>query len=508
MLTARTFSSGLLTIATTLALGGCLAGPDYHPPEPPDTAGYGPCTARDPSGAAGLRTAQGGSAQQRFVPGAEVSGRWWTAFGSPALDELVEEALAHNPTLDVAQATLAAANEEVLAQAGTLLPSVTAHGLASQQRAPNGGLQSPLVNQQQYTYGLFTPRVSIAYAPDIFGGNRRLIEELAAVAEARRFELEAATVTIATNVVLAAIEEAALRAELDSTNKVIKAQGDVLTLYGKELALGEIPQSELMQQQAALAVSQLLVPPIEKALARQRNLLAALAGRLPSQAVEATFTLRSLRLPTRLPVSLPSQLVEQRPDVRAADALVHSAGAALGVAVANRLPQFSITSNDGASGISFARLAANGGFYSIVGAVSQPLFDAGTLYHRQRAAQDRLDAAEARHKEVVIRAFQNVADVLRALQIDAKAAAAATSAEKATQSSFELIGKERSVGAANSLQVLIAQQAYLSALITAAQTRAAQYADTVALFQALGGGWGRRDDVRPPRPGGDFLKAL
>ena len=264
----------------------------------------------------------------------------------------------------------------------------------------------------------------------------------------------------------------------------------------------------MVQQQAAVAVSQLLLPPLEKALARQRNLLAALAGRLPSEAVDATFTLSSLRLPTRLPVSLPSQLVEQRPDVRAADALVHEAGAALGVAVANRLPQFNITSNAGASGISFAKLASSGGFYSIIGTVSQPLFDAGTLYHRQRAAQDRLDAAEARHKEVVIRAFQNVADVLRALQIDGKAVAAATAAEKSTASSFDLIRKERTVGAANSLQVLIAQQAYLSALITAARNRAAQYADTAALFQALGGGWGQRDDVRPPRPGGDFLKVL
>ena len=417
-----------MALVFSLGLGGCLAGPDYHPPVPPVASGYGPGTARDPSAAAGLRTAQGGSAQQHFVAGGEVSGHWWTAFGSPALDRLVEEALARNPTLEVAQATLAAANEDVLAQAGTLLPSATLHGLASERRDPNGGLQSVLNNQQQYRYALFTPRVAISYAPDIFGSNRRLIEQLEARAEARRFELEAAYVTLATNVVLAAIEEAALRGEIAATNRVIAAQNDVLELYRKELALGAIPQSELVQQQAAVAVSQLLLPPLEKALARQRNLLAALAGRLPSEAVDATFTLSSLRLPTRLPVALPSQLVEQRPDVRAADALVHEAGAALGVAVANRLPQFNITSNDGASGISFAKLASSGGFYSIIGTVSQPLFDAGTLYHRQRAAQDRLDAAEARHKEVVIRAFQNVADVLRALQIDGKAVAAATAA--------------------------------------------------------------------------------
>lgn len=466
----RLISSGPAIVACG-SLCGCLAGPDYHPPTLPLTSGYGPQALQEPHGSTNSKTAEGGSTRQHFVLGQTVSGRWWTAFGSPVLNQLVEEALAHNPTLEVAQATLAASNEDVLAQAGTLLPSVTANLLGSQQRAPNGGLQSPLSDQQRYTYGLLTPRVSIEYAPDIFGGNRRRIEELEADASARRFELEAATLTIATNVVRAAIEEAALRAEIEATDKVIAAQQNVLTLYRKELALGELSQSEIGQQEVALAASQLLLPSLKKALLRQRNLLTALTGRLPSDALEESFTLRSLHLPTRLPVALPSQLVLQRPDIRAADDLVHAAAAAVGVAVANRLPQFTITSSDGASGISLARLAANGGFYSIAGTVAQPLFDAGTLYHRQRAAQDRLDAAEARQKELVLAAFQNVADVLQALQIDGGAVSAAAQAEQAATTNFSRINKERAVGAANALQVLLAQQAYLSALVTAAQTR-------------------------------------
>ena len=491
-----------------ILLGACAVGPNYAPPAPPDVTGYTKGSLHDPSGAAGIATAQGGGAAQRFTGGADVQGRWWAAFGSPALNRLVDEALAHNPSLDVAQATLAAAYEEAEAQKGTLLPTLTGNGLASYQRAPNGGLQSPLLDQQRYTYALYTPKASIAYTPDIFGGDRRLIESLEAQAEARRYELEVTYLTLTTNVVLAAIQEAALRAQVEATQKVVAAQTEILTLYRKEVALGQIAQSDVTQQQANLSISQLLLPPLEKQLAVQRNLLTALVGRVPSDEIAQSFTLASLRLPTKLPVSLPSDLVAQRPDVRAADALVHSAGAEVGVALANRLPRFSITSDNGGSGITFGKLAQSGSFYSIVGSASQPLFDAGTLYHKQRAAEDRLAAAEANYKLRVLTAFREVADVLRSLQIDGKAVAAASAAEKATSDSFGLIRKERTAGMANSLQVFLAQQTYLTALVSSAQTRAVQYADTAALFQVLGGGWWNRRDVASPRPGGDFFKFL
>ena len=498
----------LLVAVMLTGLAGCAAGPNYSPPDPPSTIGYTRERLRDPSGAAAVKTAQGGSPAQHFATGEDVQGRWWTAFASPALNRLVDEALENNPTLVVAQASLAAAYEEAEAQKGTLLPTLTGHGLASYQEAPNGGLQSPLSNQQRYAYALYTPRASIAYSPDIFGGDRRLIESLEAQAEAKRYELEVTYLTLTTNVVLAAIQEAALRGEIEATNKAVKAQTDILDLYQKEFALGQVAQSEVVQQRANLSVSQLLLPPLEKQLATQRNLITALSGRLPSDEVAQTFTLASLRLPTKLPVSLPSELVEQRPDIRAADALVHSAGAEVGVALANRLPRFSITSDNGGSGITFTKLAQSGGFYSIVGTVSQPLFDAGTLYHKQRAAEDRLTAAQANYKVRVLAAFREVADVLRSLQIDAKAVAAATAAEKATSDSFELTRKERTVGMSNNLQVFLSQQTYLTALVSSAQTKALQYADTAALFQVLGGGWWNRRDVFPPRPGNDFFKFL
>jgi NodT family efflux transporter outer membrane factor (OMF) lipoprotein len=482
-----------LAVGICAPLAGCMVGPDYVPPSTPPVTGYTREPLRDP----------------RFAPGADVGGRWWTAFGSKNLDALVEEALAHNPNLEAAQASLDMALENVLAQEGTLFPSVTADDKTSYQKAPGGGLQSPLQNQQRFTYALFTPRLSVAYAPDVFGGARRQVESVAARAENQRFQLEAAYLTLSTNVVAAAIQEAALREQLAATQKVIQSQEKIRDLLKQEVVLGQVADADVVQQEAAIAVTRQAIAPIERQIAIQRNLLTALVGRLPSEAVRQTFTLASLRLPRHLPVSLPSDLVEQRPDVRVADVLVHPASADVGVAVANRLPQFTISGDVGSSAITLTRLAtSSANFYSVAGTVSQPLFDAGTLYHRQRAAEDALVQAQAQYKAVVIAAFQNVADALRAISFDTKAAAAATAAEQATAKSFDLLQKERVAGAANNLQVLYSQQSYLNALVSAAQAKAAQYADTAALFQALGGGWWNRSDVKPLKPDDDFFKAL
>ena len=483
-----------------------MVGPDYAPPAALAVSGY----TREPLPDTGSTAARaGGGEAQHFVIGGDVRGDWWTAFGSKALDRLVAEALAHSPNLEAAQASLDAAHETVLAQEGTLFPSVTTDDAASYQKAPGGGLQSPLQNQRRFTYALFTPRVSVSYAPDIFGGERRQIESLEARAENERFQLEATYLTLTTNVVLAAIQEASIREQLAATNKVIDAQQKILTLLKKEVVLGQVAEADVVQQDAAIATARLALAPLQKQIALQRNLLTALAGRLPSEEVPETFTLASLRLPKRMPLSLPSSLVEQRPDVRAADALVHQASADLGVAVANRLPQFKISGDAGASAISLTRLASsNAPFYSVAGTVTQPLFDAGTLYHRQRVAEENLVQAEARYKSIVISAFQNVADALRAIQIDAQASVAANNAEQATLKSFDLLQKERVAGASNNLQVLISQQTYLTALVTAAQTKAGQYVDTTALFQALGGGWWNRSDVRGAPKDTDFFKFL
>ncbi len=490
-------------------LSACAVGPNFVPPEAPPATRYTKETLANPSAADSVRTRQGGSADQSFVSGADIPGQWWTLFHSKALNRLVEQALANNPNLEAAQAGLRIAQQNVLAQKGTLYPTLTATPQAQEAQAPGLNLQSPLNNQSQYLYSLFTPQAVVSYSPDVFGGNRRQIESLEATTENQRFQLEAAYLSLTANVVAAAIQEASLRAQIDATRKVIQAQTEVLGLYNKQLSLGQIAGADVVQQQAALALSQQLLPPLEKQLAIQRDLLTALAGRLPSDEVSETFTLSALRLPTRLPVSLPSRLVQQRPDVKAAEALVQQASANVGVAVANRLPQFNISVTGGSSAVRLAQVVNPGAsFFTIIGQTTAPIFDAGTLFRRQRAAEETLTQAQAQYKAVVITAFQNVADALRALQADAKAVAAAEAAEQATGKSLELIRKQYTAGAVNSTQVLIAQQGYLSALITSAGARATQYADTAALFVALGGGWWNRNDVAPAPPETDPLKFL
>ncbi len=491
-----------------LLLGACAVGPDYLPPADPPVGRYTREPLKNPSAADRVATVQGGSADQSFRSGADIPGQWWTLFRSKPLNRLVEEALANNPTLEAAQASLRIAQQNVEAQKGTLYPSVTATPQGLTAKAPGLDLQSPLNNNQLY-YSLYTPQVGVSFNPDVFGGNRRQIESLEATAENQRFQLEAAYLTLTSNVVAAAIQEASLRAQIDATRRVIQAQTDLLQLYNKQLSLGQIAGADVIQQQAALSLSMQLLPPLERQLAQQRNLLTALAGRLPSEEVSQTFTLSALHLPTRLPVSLPSRLVQQRPDVKAAEALVQQASANVGVAVANRLPQFSITATGGASAVKIAQLANPGAaFFTVIGSLTQPIFDAGTLFRRQRAAEETLTQAQAQYRATVIGAFQNVADTLRALQSDAKAVAAAEAAEKATGQSLALIRKQYAAGAVNSTQVLLAQQGYLSALVTSASARATQYADTAALFQALGGGWWNRADVAPPPPETDPAKFL
>jgi NodT family efflux transporter outer membrane factor (OMF) lipoprotein len=506
---ARAAAACLSGLALALGLNACAVGPDYVAPLDPPVTRYTKERLKNPSAADAIRTTQGGSADQSFVSGADIPGQWWTLFRSKALNRLVEEALANNPTLEAAQATLQVARQNVEAQKGTLFPTVTANPQAQGAKAPGLDLQSPLQNQNRYFYSLYTPQLAISFNPDVFGGNRRQIESLEAQAENQRFQLEAAYLSLTANVVAAAIQEASLRAQIDATKRVIQAQTEVLQLYNKQLSLGQIAGADVVQQQAALSLSQQLLPPLERQLAQQRNLLTALAGRLPSEEVGETFTLAQLHLPTKLPVSLPSRLVQQRPDVKAAEAQVHQASADVGVAVANRLPQFNITATGGASAVRLAQLASPGAaFFSIIGQATQPLFDAGTLYRRQRASEETLVGVQAQYRATVIGAFQNVADALRALQSDARAVAAASAAEKATAQSVELIRKQYTAGSVNGAVVLLAQQGYLQALVTQAQARANQYADTAALFQALGGGWWNRMDVAPNPPETDPAKFL
>jgi NodT family efflux transporter outer membrane factor (OMF) lipoprotein len=478
------------SLFAALLLAGCAVGPNFKQPSAPADAGYTPKPLPPTTVSA---SGQLGHAQH-FVQGKDISGRWWELFGSPPLNDLVDRALKANPTIAAAQATLRVAQENMLAQGGTLLPSVGFEGSASKNETPTASL-APVAANNQRIYSLYSVGLNVSYSPDVFGLNRRTIESAAAQADFQRFELEAAYLTLSTNVVLAAVQEAGLRDQIAAQEAAIKADVQLRDVLQREYEVGEVAQSDVLQQDAVLAQARQMLPPMQKQLALQRNALVALVGGLPNEDLAANFDLSSLRLPADLPVSIASQLVAQRPDILAAAATLHAASAQVGVAIANRLPQLSLTASLGTSPGAIANaFSPYNQFFTILGKLSQPIFDGGTLLHRQRSAQAAFDAAAAQYRVTVIGAYQNVADVLRSLQYDASTLQATVSAEQAASRSLEVVHKEQQLGELPYLNVLHAEQTYQAARLALVQAQSARLADTAALFQALGGGWWNRSD--------------
>jgi NodT family efflux transporter outer membrane factor (OMF) lipoprotein len=331
--------------------------------------------------------------------------------------------------------------------------------------------------------------------PDVFGANWRQVESLAAQRDAQRFALEATYITLACNVVAAAIQEASLRAQIAAVEQIIEADTRSLQILRDQFRLGFAMRIDVAAQEAALGQARMLLPPLQKQLEQTRDLIRALAGNLPNQEVPETFELDALQLPPELPLSLPARIIQQRPDVRAAEARLHSANAQVGVAVAAMLPQFSITGALGGNADEFPWLFRSGGpFWSLIGGVTQPVFEGGTLLHRERAARAALKQAAAQYQGTVITAYQNVADTLHASLSDAVALAADTRAENSAKVTYDLTRRQMEVGYVNYLTLLSADTAYQQALLARVQAQATRFGDTVALFQALGGGWWNRKE--------------
>ena len=473
-------------LACSLALSGCTVGPDFKQPDAPAVQGY----SKEPLLSKTTSAETNGGEAQQFVSGMDIPAQWWTLFQSAPLNAVIEQALKASPDLQSAKAALHAAQEQVAVQRGAYFPSVDASLAPTRQKVATTPIQSatPVFNLQ-------TAQVSVSYTVDAFGGNRRAVENLQAEADQQRFQLEAAYLTLTANVVAAAVQEASLRAQISATEEVIKVQTTLLELLHRQYKLGDVAQADVAAQEAALAQSQATLPPLQNALSQQRDRLTALAGRFPSQELEETFVLSQLRLPQQLPVSLPSSLVQQRPDVRAAEEQLHAASAAVGVATANMLPQITLSANIGSAATTLGNLFTSGtGFWSLAGGITQPLFAGGALLHKKRASEALLEQASAQYRSTVIVAFQNVADSLRALQYDAETLRAQLLAERAAAHSLDISRKSVQLGASTPQTLLIAQQTYQQAVISLAQAQAARFADTAALFQALGGGWWNRSD--------------
>jgi NodT family efflux transporter outer membrane factor (OMF) lipoprotein len=478
-----------LILSSAVELSACAVGPNFHRPADPSTDSY---TAQPAPTVLSSAPVDGGalpssSDNQLLVPGQDPPAQWWHEFGSPALDALVTEALRANPNVQAAEASLRQAQENVAAGRGVYFPQVQLNADASRNRNAVQVL-APTLTSGAPIFNLYTPQVSVSFVPDLFGANRRQVESLQATADASRDEYDAAYLTLAANVVTSAVQEAGLRAQIEATRQIIDAERESLQVMQQQLELGAIAEADLLAQQAALAQLETTLPPLQKSLDQQRDMLAVLTGHLPSDAPPSQFELDQITLPATVPLGVPSKLVERRPDVRAAEAQLHAATANVGVAIANMLPQITLSGSLGSVATESAKIfAAQSEFWSAGASLSQTLFAGGTLYHRERAARAALDQAGAEYRAAVLTAFQNVADALRALAADADAEQSADRAATLSRASLEIAGHQYQLGAVSYLSLLSAQQTYQQALVGRAQARTNRYADTAALFQALGG---------------------
>ena len=468
-------------------LANCAVGSDFKKPAPPDVTDY---TANPLPAATASADTDGGQAQH-FLKGATISADWWTLFHSKSLNNLIELALANNSDLKAAQAALSVARENTLAQRGAYYPSVAAGFSASRQQQP--GTLAPVPNNNAFQYDLFTPEVSVSYAPDVFGLNRRTVESLEAQQQAVRFQMIATYTTLTSNVVVTAIQEASVETQIEATRALIANDSEALEILEYQAKKGYANGLDLAAQKAQLAEASATLPPLIKQLVQLQDLMAVLVGRFPSQAPPENLTLADLQLPQDLPLSLPSAIVEQRPDVLQAQANLHAASAQIGIAVANRLPNIQLTANAGSTALAIGQLFAPGtGFWTLAASLTAPIFDGGTLLHQERAARAGYEEAAQQYRSTVLGAFQNVADTLTALEQDAEALKAASAAADAAKTTLDIAQRQVQDGYAGYLSLLNAEQTYQQARIALVQAQASRYADTAALFQALGGGWWNR----------------
>ena len=477
----------LAALTAPLLVSACVVGPNYHRPALSPSSSYG---------AAAISPSPASAGQPQVDPSMDIPAQWWRIFRCAELDALVAEGLRNSPTVEAAKAALRAAREQVKAQRGAYYPTIAASLQPSHQNFAKD-LSSQAASGIS-DYNLTTTQVSVSYTPDLFGANRRAVESLVAQQDQERFELEAARLTLASNVAQAAIQDALLREEIDSTKVIIAFQQRTFDSYQAQYRLGQVSRADLALQRALLGQSQASLPPLIKSYDANRDLLSALVGRTPGEPLDVKFSFASLGLPERLPLSLPAQLVEHRPDVRIAEAQLRAASAEIGVAVAARFPNLQIDATGGSAALtllpSFNQAAD---FSSLVATLTQPVFAGGTLRHRERAARAAYDQAAAQYRGAVVGAFQNTADVLHALWTDADTLRAAQVSSTASAESLTIAQRQLGLGDINRLTMLTAQLTAAQSRLTLLQAKADRYADVVALYQALGGDWWVNNGATP-----------
>jgi NodT family efflux transporter outer membrane factor (OMF) lipoprotein len=471
------------------ALASCAVGPDFKRPEAPQLAGYTDESA--PAVTAASDAAHGGA--QQFAVGGELQRQWWKLFHSEPLDRLIEQALRDSPTITSAQATLRQAQQSLVAQQGALWPSLNAQ--ASVQREQQSGASIGLPVSSIFT--LYNTAVNVSYTLDAFGAIRRQVEAQQAQVDNAAFQLQASYLTLVSNLATTAIREASMRAQIQATEDIEKLQQDQLQIVERRFNLGAVTKSDVLTQRTALAQTRATLPGLQRQLAQLRHQLALYAGQTPEAAGLPSFELDGLELPLQLPVSVPSDLVRQRPDILSAEALLHAASARVGVATAALYPQITLSANYGWESITTSQLfTPSSNIWGFGPGLLAPIFSGGQLQANRRAAIAAFDAAAANYRQTVLTAFSNVADALRALQTDALALQAQIEAQRQARDAFNMASYQFNVGGTSYLTLLNAQQQLQQTRIAVVQAQADRFADTVALFQALGGGWWKDETTR------------
>jgi len=481
----------IILMAASL-LTGCMVGPDFHSPAAPAVMKY----TENSLPAKTVSTPRSGKAgrSQVFVQGEPIPAQWWYLFHSPQLNSLIDHGLANSPNLASAQAALLQAQELLYAQIGnSLWPAFSTQVSGQRQRFSTASIGS---TGSSPVFNLVNATVNVSYTLDVFGGARRQIESLIAQEDYQRYQFIAAYLTLTSNIVTTAITCSSLAAQIDATKKLIAEQQGQLTILEKQFRLGGIASTNVLTQETLVAQTRATLPPLEKSLSQSLHALSVLVGDFP-EASYPPIDLNALHLPRELPVSCPSQLVRQRPDIQASEAQLHAALAKVGVATANLYPQITISGSYGWTANNPGDLFSSASkVWSMMTSITQPIFQGGALRAQRRAAIQAYKQALAQYQQVVLQAFQNVADSLRAIETDARTLRAQQAAESAARQSVKVITQQFHLGGASYLSLLNAQQQYQQTRISLIQAQAARFTDTAALYQALGGGWWNRQSCK------------
>lgn len=489
----------LSLLGLVAGLAGCMVGPDFHKPAAPNVHAYNSSPLPRKTASAPTKNSSGNA--QTYVYNQDLPADWWTIFHSDSINQLVQTGIANNPNMAAAQAALRNAEETLNENVGNLLfpaLNVNAGGIRQQVSGSSFGGNIPST-----IFNLFNVTAQISYTLDVFGGSRRQLEALSAQVDFQQFELLATYLTLTSNIVTTSITIAAYEAEIKATKELIAALQGQLDIINKQYKFGGVAGTTVLTQQTLVDQAKATLPPLQKSLSQARHALAVLLGDFPDTPMPS-INLSQLHLPKTVPVSLPSDFVRQRPDVRAAEALLHAASAQVGVATANLFPSFSLTGNYGwNSPVPSTIFQPINKAWLYGGSLTQPIFHGGALFAARRAAIAAYDQTLAQYKQTLLQAFQNAADALRAIETDARTFKATQAAANAAFRNFKITSEQYRDGGVAYLNLLTAQQQYQQTVINNIQAQAQRYADTASLYQALGGGWWNRklrickDSVNP-----------